>query len=703
VQWAVAGIIVIVVWTLYAVWRSPSRDSYATYGAFAVAVVVIIPGMLAWARRKSTDSVENPEVFNRRIVDDLAVAARTQWERAAGERGLTGAEPIAVSWASPSVAVAGPAAAAISSRRFTPLPGLPPAGAAQLESGRVSDLHGLYGGLGSGRLIITGAPGSGKSSAAVLLTLATLLYRDQARAEDRAKIPIPVLVTAQDWDPAHEPIAIWLARQMHVIYEQLPALAEPGIIGALMAEGRIALIIDGFDEMTAEMRPIAMRALNQQASCRTILLSRVDEMATAAASQGGLQGAAAIELRPVNRADAVSYLERVQLDPPPEGWRDLLQHLRDGPASPLSAALNNPLSLSLVRDTCRSEQDARELLALTAALGEEFPAQSAEAINGYLLDRVLPAAYTCQPGQVPPPYDLATAQNTLTKIAAQMNRGGTRELYWWKIPMWAPRAQRVVISGLTIGLANGLAAGLTLGLWTGLRPGIIAGLIVGPATGIGVGLSTMVGGDPPTKTTRLRVRGALSQRKLIVEVVAGISVAVPATIVDGIGFGLGLGIAITIVLGIINAATDDPDRSISQSPASSWRSNRNYMLLMLLVGGLVGGLAVGVGSGVVIGFTRGLEFGLTFGVAVGAMGGLMAGLMTTETWPSLIASFQIAIKWRTPMHLIRFLEDAHSRDVFRTVGPAYQFRHARLQDRLAAAPSLDVSTIPPPAGSRDSS
>jgi hypothetical protein len=32
---------------------------------------------------------------------------------------------------------------------------------------------------------------------------------------------------------------------------------------------------------------------------------------------------------------------------------------------------------------------------------------------------------------------------------------------------------------------------------------------------------------------------------------------------------------------------------------------------------------------------------------------------------------------------MRFLDDARERNVLRTVGPAYQFRHARLQDRLA--------------------
>jgi hypothetical protein len=36
---------------------------------------------------------------------------------------------------------------------------------------------------------------------------------------------------------------------------------------------------------------------------------------------------------------------------------------------------------------------------------------------------------------------------------------------------------------------------------------------------------------------------------------------------------------------------------------------------------------------------------------------------------------------------MRFLNDAHERGVLRTVGPVYQFRHARLQDRLAGQAS----------------
>lgn len=50
----------------------------------------------------------------------------------------------------------------------------------------------------------------------------------------------------------------------------------------------------------------------------------------------------------------------------------------------------------------------------------------------------------------------------------------------------------------------------------------------------------------------------------------------------------------------------------------------------------------------------------------------------------MIRGTQLARRWHTPVKLMAFLDDAHQRNVLRTVGPVYQFRHARIQDRLAA-------------------
>ena len=104
--------------------------------------------------------------------------------------------------------VAGPVSAAAGSRQFPPLPGLKAVRQGQLREGGLRDLHAIYGGLGSGRMVIVGAPGAGKSGAAVLLILAALRHREQV-PEDRPLVPVPVMFTLHGWDPNNRPVQDW--------------------------------------------------------------------------------------------------------------------------------------------------------------------------------------------------------------------------------------------------------------------------------------------------------------------------------------------------------------------------------------------------------------------------------------------------------------------------------------------------------------
>jgi hypothetical protein len=626
-----------VFWLLYVVWRSPHRSDLAAYGAFAVAVVALAAGWIASAWRRARPSpagggIEGEDLD--RVADLLAQAVRKQWDLAAGERGLAGADPIAVTWGRPSLSLAGPAAAAADSLRFAPLPGLAAAGEAQLAAGQISDLHAVYGGLGSGRLVVAGPAGSGKSGAAVLLVLAALQYRGERPAADRPKVPVPVLFTAQDWDPRRQPVADWLTERLQETYPLFTGTAGAAYAAGLIATGKIAVILDGLDEIATGLRPIALEALSQQASFRLVVLSRTAEMASAAAHHGVLHGAAAIELRAIDPAAAASYLERVQLDPSPEGWRDLVKRIRSSPESPLSAALDSPLALTLVRDTYQSGDDARELLDFCDTTQQDASVdQITGAITDHLLDRVLPAAYAHRPGRPPPRYALPTAQNALTKIAARMNQDGTRDLQWWRIPAWAPPAQRFVMGSLVIGLVIGLAVGLVGGLvaWLGFARWIAIALAAELGLGLGSGLLlaglVMLAGrrsESPRRIGKLQLRRVLSRDTLVV------------TLLVAPGSGLELGLVGGLVLGL------------APKPVTG---------LVRLADGFVGGLAFAAG----------------FGPA------------SSKAWSASLAAAQLARQWHTPMHLMRFLDDARERNVLRTVGPAYQFRHARLQDRLAAA------------------
>ena len=151
-----------------------------------------------------------------RLADLLARTVDAEWTRAAGERGLLEPEPIPVRWQRPTAPVAGPVAAAVASTRFAPLPGLAAAGEQRLQAGQVSELHKVYGGLGSGRLIIAGGPGSGKSSAAVLLILTALRYRQSVPDKARPAVPVPVMFTLHGWDPGTQRARDWLAERLWV-------------------------------------------------------------------------------------------------------------------------------------------------------------------------------------------------------------------------------------------------------------------------------------------------------------------------------------------------------------------------------------------------------------------------------------------------------------------------------------------------------
>ena len=123
--------------------------------------------------------------------------------------------------------------------------------------------------------------------------------------------------------------------------------------------------------------------------------------------------------------------------------------------------------------------------------------------------------------------------------------------------------------------------------------------------------------------------------------------------------------------------------------------------------GLGFGLAIGLGFGLASGSCSGsgsgsrLGIGLT-GLAFGLAAGLMVALTGPETWSASLTFAQLAARWHTPIRLMRFLEDARDRNVLRTIGPVYQFRHARLQDRLAEQATATKQKVSKPASLAES-
>lgn len=676
---AVAGVL------MWRVWQSPDRDGLSTFGGFAVAVIVPVAGLVAYLTKiRRPEATEGQPLGE--LADALAGAVMEQWSRAALERQLVQPEPIPVRWMGSSRPLAGPVPAAVGSRQFPPLPGLSRVTPGRLRSGQLQDLYAVYGGLGSGRVVLVGGAGSGKSGAAILLVLDALRHRAQLPAGDRQLVPVPVLLTVHGWDPGTERVGPWLAARLQQTYPLFAGKRGLEDAAELVRAAKVAVILDGFDEISEDLRPAALRALSDQADFRVVVLSRGEEMA-AAAGQEFLHGAIALELRDVDPAIAADYLARVQRDPPPAGWGELISRLRRAPESPIARALSLPLTLTLVRDTYRRGDDVGELLDFCDAAG---PAASRQDIEDYLLDRVLPAAYAPRPGETPPRYQLQAAQLALGYVAARMSQAGTRDLAWWQIAGWAPAVPRVIATGLVFGFMFLLGGGPVLAL------------IAVPVAGLAYAFGGEVTRKSPRRMAPLRWRHLLSRSSLekgpgfalagglFGGVIFWLAVGFRSGLTVGLVAAIGTGLTGILADGLSQPAADDTS---PLTPPASWRRDQAFGLVI----GLVLGVSIGLGLGLALAVSHMAELlgGLVFGILYGIGFGLVWGLSFPRTWTVSLAFAQLALRSHTPVRLLRFLDDARERNVLRTVGPVYQFRHARLQDRLAGAGALNEPPRPP--------
>jgi hypothetical protein len=178
-------------------------------------VVALLPGLgtsyLAWAQfradRQEAASAAAGQVTLGQVADQFAVAVRAQWEAEAAHQRLNDPHPLPVAWlpADPSLVEAwhdlvttaygwpgGP-----STNPATWAAG--PAGLA----GAGNDLAEVLARVPTGRLVVLGEPGAGKTMLLVRLLLDLLARRAPGG-------PVPVLVSLAAWNPVEDDLATWL-------------------------------------------------------------------------------------------------------------------------------------------------------------------------------------------------------------------------------------------------------------------------------------------------------------------------------------------------------------------------------------------------------------------------------------------------------------------------------------------------------------
>jgi hypothetical protein len=247
------------------------------------------------------------------------------------------------------------------------------------------------------------------------------------------------------------------------------------------------------------------------------------------------------------------------------------------------------------------------------------------------------------------------------------------------------------------GFAAGLLGGLTAAVVAGLVFELTAGLLLGIPAALLAGLAgdLVLGRRQPARVVVRMDRELLRTLRGSTGfgLPAGLGAGLSAGLVFGLPFGLPAGLVAGLVFGLLIMAgfglwfglMRESDRV--PTPGFTLRADRAATAFSVLAGELLGALA----AGLLVALRSGVEprpaFSLLVVVtAIGLGVGLVAGLLVAarRPWPRYqLARAELAVSGRLPWRLMSFLEDAHRRGLLRQVGAVYQFRHARLQDRLA--------------------
>jgi hypothetical protein len=304
-----------------------------------LAAVLIVPPVVAWGWRRRLRATVGTST--RAEVDAAAnlLAMRTlaTWSQQVVQRGIHAPAPVKVRWQWGAEDVALPRHNLADSPSLPTDPGpLPSDGddlsrtAEVLSSGLVTRLHDeVYARLGHGRLVLIGGPGAGKTGAMILLLMDALRHCERMPDATRADVPVPVWLTLGSWDPSSQGLRDWVTATIRRDHSYLRASEfGPDAVAQLFDTGRIALFLDGLDEMPDKLRDEAVRRLTAEAAGRRVVItSRPGEFRGTLDTGRHLPYTAVVELQPVIPRTAARYLVEGQIGATRLAWQHVADHL----------------------------------------------------------------------------------------------------------------------------------------------------------------------------------------------------------------------------------------------------------------------------------------------------------------------------------------------------------------------------------------
>ncbi|MEV0321369.1 NACHT domain-containing protein [Streptomyces sp. NPDC050658] len=577
------------------------------------------------------------------------------------------------------------------------------------------------------RLVFLGEAGAGKTTLMIRLVLALLERWEAGR-------PVPVLVPLASWDPTSTGgLKAWLEGFLTDTYKQLgepaphPHPARCSKAEALLREALVLPVLDGLDEIPEAVRGLAVSQINKilRPGMGLVLTSRIDpyvRMVRPGARRPvvKLSEAAGVVLRASEAADVERYLkEGAGARHAEPRWEPVASALRVG--APLSRALRNPLIANIADRVYNAppgldswDQPLKDPAELTDTA--RFPTRA--AIERYLLDAFVPAAYG-----TPAPDRRAwgerrrarRAERALRFLALHLERhlGDGRSIAWWELRAAVPMPLLAAAAGLVVAGAAAAAGALVAVLAYGVAPhgpgpgqsGLVGDSALGLrffstkrvwiiAGGAGLCAALMIwiyGRQNPVRGWRVWEYGYRGIVRLWVGVVFAGALSADAPFHRAVQAALYVAL---VCLFLVPAAPVAP--AAGGDPRELLRRDRRTFSVTAVVVGMTAGAAAGMNAA----SQTEAQLGLAVGVFAGTGAGLVAGCGNSAWVPYTLAHCWLVLRRRLPWRLMALLEEAHKREVLRREGTVYQFRHLKLQHRLAEQQPGVRSSAPGRTGNR---
>jgi energy-coupling factor transporter ATP-binding protein EcfA2 len=454
---------------------------------------------------------------------------RVQWSREAARRGIQGPGIAELCWG----------------LEPEPEASVPTAPAGSREDYMLDKVLRLYQQSPGQRLLITGPPGSGKSTMLILLTFS--LTRGEV-----LKGPIPVILTLGTWDPSKQNFQQWILRRLRERYPSLRRSAYgSNALEQLLDQNRILLLLDGLDELRIdglEANKATAKVLSKineswPASRPLVIASRADGSGESDSLLRELgdtgQHASLMPLSPGEALRYISYTgseDRTQQKQGKEGggrlwnglqvkgrvvksrWLDLVVRVTAGPrsmevssaqtsregemapelllaelsdeGSKVGRILRLPFYAYLARETFKGDLDER--------LGElKEIADSGRDVGKVLVSEFVTKAFKAPKDMSAswgdhPAWGTDSVRRELRDIASLAQVASDNNIAWWRFQSLVPVAVWAACIGITGGimywltgdLPSGLRRGAPLGFTLSIAIGLTRGTVKGPRAGV---------------------------------------------------------------------------------------------------------------------------------------------------------------------------------------------------------------------------